>query len=301
MGVVFGLAKSWTDNRMLVMAPHRAEAPKSKIPEHQSMTPGILETMTIDDVRRFETEVVLLGVGSTEPHGPILPYGTDFFQCDGLCRRAVVKANAKGARVLMYPTLAIGNDVNFKPFPFVCRIRVRTLMLVLLDIIEALEEDGVRKIVLVNGHGGNTDAMNAVLREHFDRTAPRTRAFVCITHGMPSPQALAAIEHPSIHGGENETSRMLYLKPDLVRKDKLQDLPFNKPILKAVADGDVRCVLPWHIFVPMGGGGDTRKASAAKGEDIIESSSANLADFLVELSNALWNENFPFAPDALSG
>ena len=102
---------------------------------------GILQEMTIDDVKAFKAEVVLLGVASTEPHGPILCYGSDFFQCDGVCRRAVVRANGKGARVLMYPTLPIGNNVNFKRFPFACRVSVRTLMTTLLDIIQAIEEE----------------------------------------------------------------------------------------------------------------------------------------------------------------
>ncbi len=52
------------------------------------MLSGILQEMTIEDVRAFEPEIVLLGVGSTEPHGPVLPYGTDTFQVDALCRRA---------------------------------------------------------------------------------------------------------------------------------------------------------------------------------------------------------------------
>ena len=113
------------------------------------MSPGILEEMTIEDVRAFEPEVVVWGIGSTEPHGPALPYGTDAFQCDTTVRRGVVLANQKGARALMYPTLPISNNANFKSFPFTCRISPRTLMQVVLDVIEALEQDGVRKIVLV--------------------------------------------------------------------------------------------------------------------------------------------------------
>ena len=98
------------------------------------MASGILEEMTLDEVRDFNPEVALIGFGSTEPHGPVLPYGTDFFQCDALCRRAVQQANQQGARVLMYPTYAIGNNVNFKAWPFACRVSVRTLMLIVLDV-----------------------------------------------------------------------------------------------------------------------------------------------------------------------
>ena len=260
------------------------------------MVSGILEEMTMDEVKKFKTEVVLWGIGSTEPHGPIVPYGSDYFQCDGLCRRAAKYANRKKARVLMYPTQPIGNNVNFKKFPFACRMRVRTLMLLVLDVLEALEEDGVRKIVLVDGHGGNSDALKAALREHFDRTDPKRRAFVCIAGhaGMAGKDALAAIEYPSDHGGESETSRNLYLRPELVKKDMLQKLPFGKPFVKSIAEGQVYFVRPWHLYVPKGGGGETRTASAEKGKALIESGAQGLAKFLVELSRAPWNPNFPY-------
>lgn len=260
------------------------------------MTDGILETMTIDDVRALRPEVVVLGVASTEPHGPVLPYGTDVFQCDAVCRRAVARANEQGARVLMYPTLAIGNNVNFKAFPFACRIRVRTLMHVLLDIIEAVEEDGVRKVVLVDGHGGNTDAIRATLREHVDRTPAGRRAFVCMTDAMAGPEARAAIEHPSNHGGESETSRMMYLRPDLVRREHLGERPFGKPFVASLASGTTYFVRPWHLHVPAAAGGETRRSSADKGRGLIESGADNLAAFLMELSAAPWSPDFPYPP-----
>jgi creatinine amidohydrolase len=262
------------------------------------MTSGILEEMTIDDVRELKPEVVLLGVASTEPHGPILPYGTDYFQCDAVCRRAVARANQGGARVLMYPTLPIGNNVNFKPFPFACRVAVRTLMRILLDVIQAVEEDGIRKVVLVDGHGGNTDAMHAALREHFDRTPPERRAFVCATRARPGDEALALIECPSNHGGESETSRIMFLRPELVHADQLQKLPIGKPTVPALERSEVMFVRPWHRHVPMGGGGDTRKASPEKGKAVIESAADRLAEFLVELAAAPWSPDFPYAPQS---
>ena len=258
------------------------------------MAKGILQEMTLDEVREFRPEVVVLGVASTEPHGPVLPYGTDFFECDALVRRAVALANERGGRVLMYPTLPIGNNVNFKVFPFACRVAVRTLMRMLLDIIGALQEDGIRKIVLVNGHGGNTDTIQAVLREHFDRTPRGERAFVCTTWGPPSAAVAAMIQHPSDHGGEDETSRIMYVRPDLVRTDKLQAMPVGRPTLRAAAEGKVHFVRPWHAYVPMGGGGETRKASAEKGKAIIESGAEGLASVLVELSEAKWHADFPY-------
>ena len=258
---------------------------------------GILSDMTIEDVRVFGADVVVLGVASTEPHGPALPYGTDFFFCDSVCREAVKRANGRDARALMYPTLPIGNNVNFKAFPFACRVRVRTLMRGLLDIIEAREEDGIRKIVLVDGHGGNTDTIRAVLREHMDRRRPGTEdagAFVCMAGAGLAKDADAVIGHASPHGGEDEASRMMHLKPELVRTEKLSDQPIGRPILNSLAENRVAYVKPWHLYVPLSGGGDARAASADKGKHVFESYVRGLADFLVELSQAPWSPNFPF-------
>ena len=189
------------------------------------MSDGILSEMTIEDVRAFQAEVVVIGFASTEPHGPVLPYGTDYFQCDATVRRGVELANEKGARALMYPTLPIGNNVNFKAWPFACRVSVQTLMQVALDVIEALEQDEIRKIVLFCGHGGNTDALRATLRAHVHRRAPGEGAFVCMASYPSSPPDL--IEHPSDHGGESEVSRVLHLRGELVRKDKFDVFPFG--------------------------------------------------------------------------
>ncbi|MEX0884829.1 MAG: creatininase family protein [Phycisphaeraceae bacterium] len=259
--------------------------------------PGILETMTIDEVRAFKPEVVVLGIASTEPHGPHLPYGTDMFQCDAICRRGVARGNEQGARALMYPTLPIGNNVNFKAFPFACRIGVRTLMRVVLDIIDALEADGIRKIVLVNGHGGNPDTLRAVLREQLDRKPPGKSPFVCLVHGhaLPSAEAKRAIEHFSDHAGESETSQMMHLRPDLVREEKLDAFERNQPAVEHLATASAEFVRPWHVYIPASAGGETRKSTAAKGQALIDSAADNLAALLVELTQKPWHERFPYA------
>jgi creatinine amidohydrolase len=259
-----------------------------------SESDGILMEMTIEEVRAFRPEVVAIGVGSVEPHGPVLPYGTDYFQCDAVVRGGVQRANRRGARALMYPTLPIGNNVNFKAFPFACRIRVQTLMQVMLDIFAALEDDGIRKIVLYDGHGGNTDTLRAALRAHVDAHRPNQGAFVCITDTPAELDRPPLVEHPSNHGGESETSRMLYLRQDLVRTDRFDVFPFGKLAVEALSGGEVHFVRPWHRYVPASAGGDVRHASAEKGRQIIEGSAEQLADLLVQLAQTPWTETFPY-------
>ncbi len=260
------------------------------------MAHGILMEMTVAEVRAFRPEVVVLGVASTEPHGPVLPYGTDVYQCDAVVRRGVLRANERGGRALMYPTLPIGNNVNFQAFPFACRIRVRTLMQMLLDVIEALEADGVRKVVLHNGHGGNTDAIRAALRAHVGARAPDEGAFVCMTSGPPGLHRPPLVEHASDHGGESETSRMLHLREDLVHQGEMGVFPFGTLAVEALAGAGVHFVRPWHRYVPASAGGDVRQASAEKGRTLIDAEAEHLAELLVQLSQAEWTDAFPYLP-----
>lgn len=252
--------------------------------------PGLLEEMTVEEVRAFAPQVVVLPLGSTEPHGPHLPMGTDTWQVTRLSRLAVAAANGRGARVLLYPTLPITNNANLRRFPFALRVGVRTLMSMLVDIVTQCRDDGVRKVVLVNGHGGNPDTIRATLREIAGMDG---MPFVCATGGIPPEGWTSPIEHPSDHGGESETSRMMWIRPDLVRGDRLADNPFGRLAVPSLARADF--VRPWHLYVPASAGGETRASSADKGRAITEAAAAGLADLLVELAAAPWSERFPYA------
>jgi len=250
--------------------------------------------MTIDEVRAFQAEVVIFAVGSTEPHGPSMPYGTDAWQAGAAVRKGVLLANSRGARALMYPTLPVGNNVNFRAWPFACRIRVQTLMQVLLDIMEALTEDGIRKIVLFNGHGGNTDAIRATLRA-FHHTQPvNGGAFACMTSS--SSDCGKFVDASSPHGGESEASRMLHLKPDFTHPEQFQDQPFGKVVCDALERPEVYFVRPWHRYLPFSGGGDTRQATAEKGGNMLDTTAEWLSELLVQLTEAEFTDAFPYPP-----
>lgn len=257
---------------------------------------GILQEMTIDDVRELDPEVVVLGIGSTEPHGPHLPYGTDTFRVEEIGRRAVPAANEQGASALLYPSLPIGNNVNFKAWPHACRIGVRTLMDVVLDIIEALEEEGIQKIVLLNGHGGNTDTLEAALREHAGRHGPGGGAFVALVSAanVSRSETTDVINHVSPHAGEAETCQILHLRPDLVRDDKFEDFPIQKSAIEQLEENAVSFVPRWDAYVPASAGGDTRESTPEKGKVLIDATADWLADFLVELDDAALHEMFPY-------
>lgn len=253
---------------------------------------GILEELTVDDVRDLKPNLAIIPIGSTEAHGPALPYGTDTFQVREMVYGATPLANARGARAVCLPPLPISLNNNARAFPFACRLGVETFMRVLGDIVDQCLADGVRRIIFVNGHGGNPDVIHAVERD----LAARDGLFVCSVNAydMGAPDAVAVWSSPSDHAGEEETSYMLAIRPDLVRSEHLADFPQHQPKLQALSKYPVHFVRPWHRYLPVSAGGDATTASAEKGRAVLDSIITRLADLFTELSQAPDTEAFPY-------
>lgn len=255
---------------------------------------GLIEKMTIADFESFCPEVAVIPVGSTEPHGPHLPYGTDTLIADGFTADAVQLANRDGARVLRLPPLPIGNNVNFKGFPFACRIRVETLMAVLTDLVDFLREEGLRKVVIVNCHGGNDSTISASLRKLFDRHQQEMFLCLCGAGTFGGDQYKAMFNDASPHAGAYETSMIQHLAPELVVTSALKPAEQKMPALESLAGRGPEWIRPWHRLMPESFAGRPDLASAEKGRDFLKTSAAGFAKFLTELSNEPWHSNFPY-------
>ena len=256
------------------------------------MISGILEEMTLDDLRELAPNLALIPIGSTEPHGSALPYGTDTWQVSHVAREATRRANQEGGRVVCLPTLPISLNNNFRAFPFACRMQVPTFMALLKDLVSLCESEGVRRIVFLNGHGGNPDVIRAVQRDLAALDGIHT--FLIHTTSCASEEALAVWENQSDHAGEEETSQMLFLKPELVRKDKITNNPRHQPSIPALKEFPVDFVRPWHLYLPKSAGGDATRASAEKAEKVFASAITGTAKLLSELSMAPDSESFPY-------
>jgi len=277
-----------------------ASSPKllmNSSPASPGSLPGILETMTIEQVRDFNPEVVVIPIGSTEPHGPHLPYGTDLFIAEAVTGEAVRLANAENARVLRLPALPISNNVNFKKFPFACRIRVETLMALLKDLVDFVCEEGVRKIVIVNCHGGN-DAILASLRQSYDQH--QNRAFVCLCHSCSFSDGAydGFFNDGSPHAGDFETSMIYAIKPELIVENKLKPSKMNQPAISRLGKPGVDWVRPWHVLMSESYSGNPELASSEKGRQFLDICAAGMAKFLIELSREPWHEQFPYPPQS---
>ncbi len=256
------------------------------------MNSGILTEMTIDDVRALAPNVAVIPVGSTEPHGAALPYGADTWQVEHVAYGGTRRANEQGGRVVCLPTLPISLNNNFRAFPFACRMQVSTFMALLKDLVMMCLSEEVRRIVFINGHGGNPDVIRAAQRDLAAIDGVHT--FMIHTTTCASEEATAVWEHTSDHAGEEETSQMLYLRPDLVRNEKITDNPRRYPKLESLHEFAVDYVRPWHLYLPTSAGGDATKASAKKAETVFDSAIAGTARLLVELSQAPDSDTFPY-------
>lgn len=263
---------------------------------------GILEEMTMPELVAFKPEVVVVPIGSTEPHGPHLPYCTDTLNARVVAEDGTVGAVAKGAKVLCYPTLPISLNTNVGGFPLALSLRVATFMNLLTDICEQIERFGVRKIVIVNGHGGNTSVLQAFLRDWCYKgvagmKGAEDRAFVCALM-IPFPQAAEMIKYPSIHAGEDETWDVMVTRPELVRKDKFKKFEAVTEKVKWLSCSNVMWVKPWHVFLPEGACGETRETTdegqQKKAEDFVALNAKCLTDMLVEIAGTPWSDMFPY-------
>jgi len=257
---------------------------------------GILEQMTVEEVRTFEPDILLVPLGSTEPHGPHLPYGTDTAIADRISQMAVERANSEGARVLRLPAMPFGNNVNFKNFPFACRLRVETLMAVVMDLVAFGVEEGVRKFVLFNCHGGNDAALQASLRQVFDHFQNEAFVVLCGT-GTFCPEAYQEIfSDGSPHAGEYETSIMQHVAPGMMPDTQPVETPMRSPVIPELVSSGSHWVRNWAHLMPAACGGRPDLATAEKGRLFVERAIPAFAKFLVNLSREPWHARFPYSP-----
>lgn len=235
-------------------------------------------------------EVAVLPFGATEPHNFHLPYGTDTLQVDVLADRACAAASERGARIVRLPTIPYGTETNQMKFPLAMNLNPTTLAAVIGDLVASLQTHGVRKCLLLNGHGGND--FKWLLRQMYGTTS--VHLFLCNWFKLASDRYPELFDDAGDHAGEMETSMVLAHAPDLVRMDQAGPGAMASTTLEAVNRGWIEITRPWHLLTADSGAGDPRPATAEKGHALTEVVVERLSDFLVELSASPVTDQFPY-------
>ena len=256
------------------------------------MRPWILAEQNHHDLRAHAWDVAVLPFGATEPHNLHMPYGTDNFQVEVLGDRACARAYDTGAKVLLLPTMPFGVNTNHLKVPGALALSVTptTLLALITDLVDSLERQGVRKLVLLNGHGGNE--LKPLMRELHHRT----KVFLCLCDWFRmTPDVTPKIfAKPGEHADEVETSLGLAYFPELLHPKRADAGAAQPTRFEAINQGWISITRPWHLATTNTGLGDPAQASAEKGRKLMEVLVERLATFLVQLAKAPMDERFPY-------
>jgi creatinine amidohydrolase len=232
--------------------------------------------------------VAILPVAATEQHGPHLPVMTDTAIADGMIRTVLARL-PDDLQVLFMPVQAIGKSNEHLRSAGTITLAAENLIGGWTAIGEAVHRAGLRKLVIVNSHGGNTEVIGIVARELRVRLGMLVATTQWRRFGLPASLYTPFESTHGIHAGDIETSLMLYFRPDLVDMGKAKMFPS----LGAEMEKDYTHLRPTgtHAFGwiaqdvnPDGAVGDASIATAEKGRATAEHQAAGFIALLRDVA-----------------
>ena len=233
-------------------------------------------------------DTALLPVGAVEQHGPHLPLDTDAFDAEYLARQ--VAEGCSDPKPLVLPLISYGVSYHHQAFKGTISINNDTLANLVYDVGISVAKNGIKKLVIINGHGGNAPSLNFAAQ----RINQDARIFVCVDTGETSDVDVDnLIETPNdVHAGEIETSTSLAIRPQLVRMDQLQkEVPtFTSRYLDFTSKRGVSWYAHTHKISASGVMGDPTRASREKGEKMWSIMISHLVNFVDQLKQMTLEE-----------
>ena len=243
--------------------------------------PFILEETNWKTVQETDYEVAILPWGATEAHNFHLPYGTDNIQNEFITAEAAKLAWNRGAKVVVLPNVPFGVNCQQLDIKLTINLNPSTQLQILKDVCNSLNGQGIKKLVILNGHGGND--FKQMIRE---LSAEFQDMFIGQVHWFAiDPHWEDYFEDSGDHAGEMETSIMLKIVPDWVLplseagQGKSKKLKF-----KARQEGWFWAPREWTKVTTDTGIGNPKKATVEKGEAYLNKVIAKFSDFIVEIA-----------------
>ncbi len=246
------------------------------------MKPYILEETNWKQIKNQKYDVAILPWGATEPHNYHLPYGTDSLETAAIASDAAAKAWEQGAKVMVLPTIPLGvQNVGQIHLPFCLHTTPSTQTIILKDILTALNNQGIKKLVIMNGHGGND--FKPIVRE----LQPRfPEMFLSLVEWFKMFNQSDYFEEAGDHANEMETSIILHYFPNLVLPlEEAGEGKMRNTKLKSVREKIAWAPRQWDKVSTDTGIGNPKKASAEKGQKFVNDVTDKIASYFVELAN----------------
>jgi creatinine amidohydrolase/Fe(II)-dependent formamide hydrolase-like protein len=238
---------------------------------------------------RFQqVDIALLPVGSIEQHGPHLPLDTDAYDAAYLAFR--VAEACSDPKPLVLPNIPYGVSYHHDEFKGTVSISNDALTKLVYDIGMSVSHNGIKKLVIINAHGGNSPALNHAA-QMINRDA---HIFVCVDSGETSDVDIyALVETPNdVHAGEIETSTSLAIRSHLVKMDRARrEVPeFSSRYLDFTSKRGVSWYAYTRKISDSGVMGDPTKASAEKGKKFWEIMITHLVALVEDLKSMTLEE-----------
>lgn len=234
--------------------------------------------------------IAILPLGATEQHGAHLPVSVDATLVDAVLARSLGHW-ADETHALILPTLTITKSNEHLNHPGTLTLSARTLLAVIDEIGASVARAGVKRLVMLNGHGGNTAVLEVACRElrleHGMITAHASWFGFAETNGLMASQDAVH----DLHAGDIETSAMLAAREDLVDMLQAVDQPPKsrnwQENQRWIGLGGQAARPAWRVddLTPNGVCGDASAATKDKGQAYLDSAARNFADFLVEFAH----------------
>lgn len=237
-----------------------------------------------------ERTVAILPTAAVEQHGPHLPLDTDTFLCTRVAEAAAAHAEA-GGPVLVAPTQAYGSSAHHMAFAGTLTLTAPTFLACVRELCGSLVAHGLRRLLVVNGHGGNSSlAREAVQQLAVDADVVAVAADYWALVRETAAEVRESPPGGMAHACEFETSLMLYLRPESVRKDLVRrEIPeprFAPERLDLVSPGPVAAGWRTDELSCSGVLGAPDLATAEKGRRLFEACVEALARLIEELRSA---------------
>lgn len=186
-----------------------------------------LEDISFAEVEKLDREktIVIMTLGSMEQHGPHLPIGMDIHVAVDIAN-TVAERMKDDVDFLMLPAIPVGQSPEHMDFPGTLTFTAETFVRMIKEIAGSVSRHGFKKLLVVNGHGGNIDAIGAAA---FDiRDQYKLKVFMFNVWGLIVDLATKVIDRQAsnrtdAHGGEIETSLIMYLYPDQLKMELAVD------------------------------------------------------------------------------
>ena len=228
------------------------------------------------EIPEHTDRVVVVPLGALEQHGWHLPVLTDTMNLDEIVRRAEADL---GDEAIFLPTLWAGASDHHLAFPGAISFSNDTYMLMLIDVLESLIGSGFRRILLLNGHGGNRAPAQMALYEVVMRHRER-RDLWLVTAAWWDLVSQQIADMPELvqtrvqHACEIETSMVLRLRPELVRLDQAKGtrVPFESAFYSPDGERPNKVVVlrPLDHVTESGAFGRPETATVEKGERLFD-------------------------------